>query len=68
MGKKRFVSIHPDGVLRDTPKPVAVLTAPKACEVDVSQVEITQTPATTNALMSLQELINQGVHALDEKS
>ena len=60
--KSGLFPFNPDRVLRDTPKPVAALTVPKACEVDVGpcpQGEVVQTPVTpvtTEALMPLQDL------------
>jgi len=56
------------------PKPVAALTIPKAYEVDMgpcSQGEVVQTPVTpvtVEALTSLQNLIKQDTHTLDESS
>ena len=72
--KSGLFPFNPDRVLRDTPKPVAALTVPKACEVDAGpcpQGEVVQTPVTpvtTEALIPLQDLINQDAHALDEMS
>jgi hypothetical protein len=65
---------NPDRVLRDTPKPPAELTVPKADEVKVGscpQDEVLQTPVTpvtAEALTSLHNLIQQDAHALDETS
>jgi hypothetical protein len=68
---------NPDKVLRDIPKPVTVKNLPKACEVDLcpcpdgntAQTPITPVtpviPSTTEALVSLQGLINQDACALD---
>jgi DDE superfamily endonuclease len=75
--KNGLFPFNPDRVLRDIPKPVAALTVPKACEVDVGpcpQGKVVQTPmtpvtpVTTKTLMPLQDLINQDTHALDEMS
>jgi hypothetical protein len=65
---------NPDKVLANTPKPPTELTVPKADEVKVGscpQDEVLQTPVTpvsAEALMSLQKLIKQDAHALDETS
>ena len=75
--KSGLFPFNPDRVLRDTPKPVAALNVPKACEVDVGpcpQGEVAQTPVTpvtpvtSEALISLQNLIKQDANTLDETS
>ncbi|OCK73407.1 hypothetical protein K432DRAFT_430609 [Lepidopterella palustris CBS 459.81] len=77
MGKTGLFQFNPDRVLRDTPKPVAALTVLNACEVDAAlcpqgkavQSPVTPvTPVTSEALTSLQNLITQDAHALDETS
>ena len=77
MGKGGLFPFNPNRVLRDTPKPLTALDVPKACEVAISsypegdtvQTPVTPvTPSTTEALVSLQDLINQDACALDEKS
>ena len=65
---------NPGRVLRDTPKPPAQLTVPRANGVAVvpcAQDEIPQTPvtpATAEALIPLHNLIKQDAHTLDEIS
>jgi hypothetical protein len=67
-----LVPFNPDGVLRNIPKPPPEITIPKAAKVEVGprlQDEILQTPVTpvsTEALISLQNLIIKQAHALDE--
>ena len=67
--------LDPDRVLKDTPKPPAELTNPKADEVKVRscpQDDVLQTPVTpvsAEALMSLQNfIIKKYAYALDETS
>ena len=66
---------NPERVLRGVQKPPAKLTVPKANDVGPHlQEEVLQTPATpvslvtTEALTSLQNLIQQDAHALDKTS
>jgi len=72
--KSGLFPFNPDRVLRDIPKPVAVLTTPQACQSDGGScpqgqvVRTPVTPVTIEALKSLQDLIAQDAHALDESS
>jgi hypothetical protein len=66
---------NPDRVLRDMPKPPAELAIPRVDEVKVGScpqevvLQTPVTPASAEALMSLQNLIiQQDAHALDETS
>ena len=69
-----LVLLNPDRILRVIPKPPAELTIPTADEVKVGprpQDKILQTPVTpasAEALKSLQDMIKQDAHALDETS
>jgi hypothetical protein len=73
--KSGLFPFNPDKVLRDIPKPVTLLDAPGPYAVDIGQRSedgavqppaTPVTPVTTEALMSLQELISQDAHGLDE--
>jgi hypothetical protein len=75
--KSGLFPFNPDRVLRDTPKPVATIQVPEVCEVDmdlrtegnVVQTPITPvTPGNPEAVVSLQSMINQDAHTLDETS
>ena len=64
-------------MLRDIPKPVATIHVPEACEVDIDlrmEGNVVQTPITPvipvnpEAVVSLQSIINQDVHVLDDTS
>lgn len=72
--KSGLFPFNRDRVLRNIPKPVAVLTTPQACELDVGScpqgqvVRTPVTPVTIEALTSLQDLTTQDAHALDESS
>jgi hypothetical protein len=75
--KSGLFPFNPDRVLRGTLKPVTAVVVPEARELnmdpnlegDVVQTPVTPvTPSTTEALVSLQDLINQDARALDERS
>lgn len=75
--KSGLFPFNPDRVLRDIPKPVTELDVSEACgmdvgpcpEGDVVQTPVTPvTPVTSEGLLSLQGLINQDAHTLDETS
>lgn len=66
---------NPDRVLRDTPKPETTLDIPETCRsstglhpLDDAVPATPATPVTTEALLSVQALINKDANALDEKS
>ena len=62
---------NPDRVLKNISKPPSELIIPKGDEVTSLQVEVLQTPVTpvsAEALASLQNLIKQDAHTLDETS
>jgi len=78
--KSGLIPFNPDRVLRSTLKPAIAQDIPKACEVDkdpcpegnAGQAPVTPvtpvTPVMPEALVSLQDLINQDAHTLDEMS
>jgi hypothetical protein len=66
--KAGLYPFNPGRVLKNIQKPLAKLTILKADEVHFLQNEILQTPITAEGVITLQNLIEQDAHTLDEAS
>jgi hypothetical protein len=75
--KSGLFPFNPERVLKDTPKPIVTRQAPEDRDVNIDprlEANVVQTPTTpvtpvtSEAVLSLQELISQDARALDETS